>query len=99
MYFNSLIKLKAPKLWEESNVQSSSDRWVENNKSFLEKYLAINLFGNQLSNLQVMNERAQKAVARFLNASRLENVLMGFKKNIVQLQACSFLSKVDDKDL
>lgn len=35
-FFNSLIELKAPKLWEEQDVQGSVAIWVENTIQFLE---------------------------------------------------------------
>lgn len=34
--FNSLIEIKAPKLWEEQNVQGSTTRWVLNIMQLLE---------------------------------------------------------------
>lgn len=65
MHFNSLIQLKIPKLWEEVDVQSSVDHQVDNNKSFFEKDVVINLSKKKFSDLQEMNKQAQEAIARF----------------------------------
>lgn len=68
-------------------------------KSFFDQDSIINFSKKQVSNLQEMNELAQKAIARFLNAGRLEEVLTGLRTNIAKFQACPIISKVENKDL
>jgi len=65
---------------------------VANTKSFLEKDVAINLLEKKVLDLQEMNELAQEAIARFLNANRFENVPMIFRANITKFQVFSILS-------
>jgi len=59
-----------------------------NTKHFLEQILSK----KQLSNLQEISNLAQEVVSLFLHAGRLENVLTGFKENIIKFQVCPILS-------
>lgn len=93
--FNSLIDMKAPKLWEEQDVQGSDANQVANTIQFLEQ----SFFEKQVLDLQQINELTQEAITIFLHVGRLENILTRFRADIVKIQIFPILLQIDYKNL
>lgn len=98
-YFNYLLALQMPKLWEDPNVESNAKLWVANSYNYFNKNASIELFQKVVVELQTLKSVVDNILARFLTSGRIHKIFIRFKANIYKLQANLVVSRMEVQEL